>query len=80
MSTDAEFFGIANEMVSDEANEVLDRHLKRTAKWLKMRRDEGESAELRDLIMKVLSEPSKRKQVVTVYATALWRLLEMERH
>jgi hypothetical protein len=76
--TDAEFFDIANEMVSGEANAVLDRHLRRTAKWLDMRRADGRGAELRDLIQKILGEPGRRDQIMTVYATALWRLLEEE--
>lgn len=76
--TDEEFFSIANELISVEANSLLDRQLGRVRAWREGRQANGETADLRDLIAQVVAEPNKRGLVLAAYAAAMYRLLAQE--
>jgi hypothetical protein len=78
MGTDQEFYAIANEIITEEAENLLDRQLARARTWRAERLANGETADLGDLITKVLSEPNKRGPVLAAYAAAMHRLLGLE--
>lgn len=76
MSTDDEFFGIANELVGEEVNDLLEKQLARVMEWRQMRQHDGEPANLMDLIKQVHREKNKRGPILAAYCAAMWRLLE----
>ena len=57
---DQMFKDLQDEMVGDQANELLDKQVGRTRTWMAQRRAEGESDSLYDLIKYCLKEPNKR--------------------
>lgn len=73
--TDFDFDGLQAEMVADHANALLDRQIERGRKWIRLQEAKGETPTLHDFIKKCLSESSKRRHIVTAYATALWRFI-----
>jgi hypothetical protein len=73
-----EFDSIVDDLIFEEANGLLDRQKARCVKWRRERIANGEGAELRDLIVRVHSEPNKRGPVLAAYSAALWRLMEQE--
>lgn len=75
---DFDFDGLQNEMVADSANELLDRHLDRARQWCAVRGGQGSEPTLKDLIMQLDGEPSKRKHIIAAYSAALWRLIHKE--
>lgn len=73
---DQEFAAIADDLVFEEANGLLDIHLARTREWVASQRAAGRQIELRALIMQLHGEPNQRGPVLAAYSAALWRLLE----
>lgn len=71
-----EFAAIIDDLVSEEANDLLDIHLARTREWVAQERAAGRQLELRALIMQLHGEPSQRGPILAAYSAALWRLLE----
>lgn len=76
--SDFDFDGLAAEMVSDNANALLDRQLERARRWKYLQEAKGEVPTLSDMIKQCMQEPSKRRIIIGAYATALWRLIELE--
>lgn len=74
--TDEQFRGIANDMMSDEANNLLNEQLDRVVEWRRRQREAGKPDDLMALIRQVHQEPNKRGPVLAAYAAAMWRLLE----
>lgn len=76
--TTEEFFGIANELISDEANDFLAKRLKKVDQWVAYRKLRNQPADLRSLIDQLMREPEQRAMVLVAYAAALWKIREME--
>lgn len=72
------FDALKAELASDKANEILDRHVRRTGDWMAMRRADGGEPTLLDLIKKINDEPSRRRMIIAAYGAALWRLIHQE--
>lgn len=62
-------------LVKSEADDLLDRHMERTRKWIEMKEAKGETVTLADLIKKLHGEPNRKGPVVAAYGAALWRLM-----
>ena len=78
MNTDEEFGSITDNIISDEANELLDKQLARVLQWRDMCVADGEMATLAALIHQMVNERAPRIPTVVTHATALWRLLEKD--
>jgi thymidylate synthase len=76
--TDRAFRDIANEMMSGEANDLLEKQMARVLKWRQRQKAANEPADLLALIRQIQNEPNKRGPVMAAYAAAMWRLLEQE--
>lgn len=76
--TDSEFRAITGDIMSEEANDLLDKHIARSRKWLAEKRAAGEPTDLWDFIKKLHGEPNLKGPIVAAYAAALWRLLEVD--
>lgn len=80
MNEEQFFADLANEMVADHANQMLDTQVERVRTWERICNERGQIPTLRDLIVKVLKEPSIRHHVLAAYAAALWRFAHEEDH
>ncbi len=74
------FEDIANGLVSDEANDYLDKRLVAVDQWVQYQQERGHPATLRAFIDKLMQEPNERGPVIITLATALWRLREEHSH
>ena len=75
---EAEFAGIANELVSQQANDYLDHQIRAVHQWMHYREFIGQPADLRSLIDHIHQENTNRAPVIISLATALWRLKDIE--
>lgn len=71
-----EFFAIANDLATREANDYLDERMAALEKWVQAREEAGEPADLRSLISQVMNEPNQRGPLIVGLCTAMWRLRE----
>jgi hypothetical protein len=78
MDTDKEFLAIADDLVSAEANDLLDKQMAKALEWVEQRKANGEPADLRSMIQRFHQEPNRRGPVLAAYAAAMWRLLQQE--
>lgn len=74
-----EFSEIANNLVSQEANDYLDQQLSQVDLWVEYQESVGEPADLRNLMDKIHHENSKRGPLIIALSAALWRLREQRK-
>ncbi len=76
--TDKVFFGLANDVVAQQADEILDHMLTQTRVWIGRRTEADEPADMRALISQLNGEMNRRDVAVFAMAAALWRLLGLK--
>lgn len=75
MSTDSQFKAMTDNIMSEEANKLLDKYLVRVDNWKSNQRMDGIEPTTADLIRKLVAEKSDPKHVAVALSAALWRLL-----
>lgn len=74
----SEFFAIADDLVSEQANDYLDSRLEILDQWIQARLAAGMTADLRSFMDQLMREPNQRGPVIVTLSTALWRLRELK--
>jgi hypothetical protein len=76
--SDEEFFGIANNLIVEEASDFLEKRMAGLDAWVQAREAHGQRADLRSLIESMMRGQEMRGPVITSLAAAMWKLREME--